>query len=123
MAPDSRLAPEVRTLIRQLDGVIAELAAGREPSPAEISAAGDVHTTDPVTATPVLAPAPPAATPSLIAAPATPESPPPGHSHARWWIWGGVAAAAIAGGIAAGVAMSSPGTTTIHTGTLGTLSR
>jgi hypothetical protein len=129
VAPDSRLVPEVQTLIRQLDGVIAELAAGQEPSPAEITAEGDdVHTTELVATTPVLAPAPPpappVATPSLIAAPAAPESPPPPrHSHARWWIWGGVAAAAIAGGIAAAVVMSSPGSTTIHTGSLGTLSR
>ena len=127
VAPDSRLVPEVQTLIRQLDAVIAELAAGQEPSAAEITAGGDVHTSELVTTAPVLAPAPPLASPAappLLAAPATPESPPPPKpSHARWWIWGGVAAAALAGGVIAGVALSSPGTTTIHTGTLGTLSR
>jgi hypothetical protein len=127
VAPDSRLVPEVQALIVELDAAIAELAAGQQPSEAEAAAGPEVHTTE-LVPPPVLAPAPPPETPPLIAAPApaTPEPtppPPPRRSHARWWIWGGIAAAAIAGGIVAGVAMSPPGNTTIHTGTLGTLSR
>jgi hypothetical protein len=128
VAPDSRLVPEVQALIVELDAAIAELAAGQQPSEAEAAAGPEVHTTE-LVAPPVLAPAPPQpeTPPPLVAAPAPaasdPTPPPPRHSHARWWIWGGIAAAAIAGGIVAGVAMSSPGTTTIHTGTLGTLSR
>ncbi|HSY39873.1 MAG TPA: hypothetical protein VLA79_10105 [Polyangia bacterium] len=54
--------------------------------------------------------------------PVAPETPRP-RSHARWWIWGGIAVAAVAGGVVTGIAMSSPGTTTIHAGSLGTLSR
>jgi hypothetical protein len=140
VAPDSRLVPEVKGLIAQLDTVIADLETGKDPSADEAAASGDVHATEvaagsDVHATeaaappPVLAPAPPAETPALIATPATtpaePAEPvePHSHSHARWWIWGGIAAAAIAGGIVAGAMMSSPGTMTIHTGTLGTISR
>jgi hypothetical protein len=125
VAPDSRLVPEVQALIRQLDAVIAELAAGQNPSPAEVTAGPDVHTTELVTP-PSLAPAaPPPSTAALIGAPGTaPDLAPAARpSRARWWIWGGVAAAAVAGGIVAAVAMSSPGNTTIHAGSLGTLSR
>jgi hypothetical protein len=128
VAPDSRLVPEVKTLIQQLDNVMAELAAGQDPSPAEVAADDDVHATE-MAAPPALAPAPPppppAPAPVLIAAPEAPQpDAPPRHSHARWWIWGGIAAAAIAGGIVASLAMSSsPETTTIHAGSLGTLSR
>jgi len=136
VAPDSRLVPEVRGLIQQLDAVIADLESGKDPSADEAAASGDVHATEVAAgsdahqaepAPPTVltaAPPPPSAAPSLIAAPETqPAAAPAGRSHARWWIWGGIAAAAIAGGIVAGVALSSPGSMTIHTGTLGTISR
>jgi hypothetical protein len=136
VAPDSRLVPEVKGLIAQLDAVIADLETGKDPSADEAAASGDVHATEvaaggdvpaaEVAPPPVLTPAPPPETPVLVAAPAPAADAPaaPAHrSHARWWIWGGIAAAAIAGGIVAGVAMSSPGTMTIHAGTLGTISR
>jgi len=132
VAPDSRLVPEVKGLIQQLDAVIADLESGKDPSADEAAAGGDVHATEVAAGgdvrepgaapPPVLAPAPPpSAAPSLVAAPETPA--PAQRSHARWWIWGGIAAAAIAGGVVAGVMMSSPGSMTIHTGTLGTISR
>jgi tetratricopeptide (TPR) repeat protein len=130
VAPDSRLVPEVQTLIRQLDDVIAEMPAGRDAPAAEVATQDDVHASDPVApaAPPALAATPPpppaAAAPVLIAAPTAPEpAAAPRRSRARWWIWGGIAAAAIAGGIVAGLALSSPETTTIHAGTLGTISR
>ena len=126
VAPDSRLVPEVETLIEQLDTLIAELASGGAgESAAEVGVEGtDVHATDPSAPPLSLAPAAPAATPALIAAPApvAAEAPRP-RSHARWWLWGGIAVAAIAGGVVTGVALSSPATTTIHMGSLGTLSR
>jgi len=133
VAPDSRLVPEVKALIQQLDVVIADLEAGKDPSADEAAAGGDVHATeagDDVHATeiapaPLLAPAPPPpVTPALLDAPASERPAPPAPpSHARWWLWGGLAAAAVAGGIVAALALSSPETTTIRAGTLGTLSR
>jgi tetratricopeptide (TPR) repeat protein len=133
VAPDSRLVPEVQTLIKELDTLIADLAAG---GPAETAAtagndSADVHATDPSAPPLSLAPVAPAeppavvvATPALVATPtAVATERPPARSHARWWIWGGIAAAALAGGVVTGIALSSPGTTTIRAGTLGTLSR
>jgi tetratricopeptide (TPR) repeat protein len=127
VAPDSRLVPEVRALIGQLDAVIADLAAGGNGAgAADVGSGDDVHTSE-LAAAPMLSPAAPEATTPLIAAtpPAEPREPaePARHSRTRWWIWGGVAAAAIAGGIVAGLALSSPETTTIHAGSLGTLRR
>ena len=129
VAPDSRLVPEVETLIKQLDTLIADLAAGGPgETAAQIGASADVHATDPAAPPLSLAPAPPTEgstdAPALVVAPGpvAAETPRP-RSHARWWIWGGIAVAAVVGGVATGIALSSPGTTTIRAGSLGTLSR
>ena len=49
VAPDSRLVPEVETLVKQLDTLIANLAAGGSgEAAAEVGGGGaDVHATDP----------------------------------------------------------------------------
>jgi tetratricopeptide (TPR) repeat protein len=135
VAPDSRLVPEVETLIKQLDTLIADLASGGSGETAAQlggnSGAGgdgaggaDPHATDPAAPPLSLALAAPTETPALVATPVpvAPEASRP-RSHARWWIWGGIAVAAVAGGVVTGIALSSPGTTTIHAGSLGTLSR
>jgi len=132
VAPDSRLVPEVQTLIKELDTLIADLSSGGPGETAGVvgTDSPDVHASDPSAPALSLAPTPPeeppavVAAPVLVAAPApvSPETPPP-RSRARWWLWGGIAVAAIAGGVVTGFALSSPGTTTIRAGTLGTLSR
>jgi hypothetical protein len=137
VAPDSRLVPEVETLIRQLDMLIADLASGGSgKTAAQLGAGADVHATDPSAPPLSLAPAAPtegstegsmeASTeaPALVTAPVpvAPETP-RSRWHTRWWIWGGIAVAAVVGGVATGIALSSPGTTTIRAGSLGTLSR
>jgi hypothetical protein len=128
VAPDSRLVPEVETLIKELDDLIADLAAGGsgETAPQIGGDGADVHATDPSVQPLSLSLAPAAPTPAtvLIAAPAAEASgPAPRRSRARWWIWGGIAVAAVAGGVATAIALASPGTTTVRAGTLGTLSR
>jgi tetratricopeptide (TPR) repeat protein len=136
VAPDSRLVPEVQTLIKELDTLIADLGAGGsgESAGAIDSDGADVHASDPsappaappLSLVPAPPPEPPAAVsaPVLVAAPAPVAAEPPRpRSHARWWLWGGIAAAAVAGGVVTGLALSAPGTTTIRAGSLGTLSR
>jgi hypothetical protein len=129
VAPDSRLVPEVQALIKELDGLIADLAAGGSEQAAAQAQVGedDVHATDPAAPPPpALAPAaPPLVAAPLVAVPAADlaDAPPPRRSHARWWIWGGIAVAAVAGGVATALALSSPGTNTVRAGSLGTLSR
>ena len=130
VAPDSRLVPEVETLIKQLDTLIADLALGRLGRDA--AGRGRRRRRRRARHRPrrrrlcrwrPRAPAP-TETPALVAAPVplATEAPRP-RSHARWWLWGGIAVAAVAGGVATGIALSSPGTTTIRAGSLGTLSR
>jgi len=129
VAPDSRLVPEVETLIKQLDDLIADLPAGGSGDAPAAAAGGeaaepDVHATDPSPQPLSLdAPAPAAAAPLLAAPAPDADAPSPKRSHTRWWIWGGVAVAAIAGGVVTALAVSSPGTTTVRAGSLGTLSR
>jgi tetratricopeptide (TPR) repeat protein len=126
VAPDSRLVPEVETLVKQLDDLIADLAAGGSgQTVAAVGGGGtDVHATDPAAAPLSLAASAPVAETSLVATPAPDASDAsPERPHTRWWLWGAVAVAAIAGGVATGIALSSPGTTTIRAGSLGTLSR
>ena len=61
------------------------------------------------------------ATLTLTAAPA--DAPAPARPFwKRWWFWGAVGAAVAAGTVTA-FTLSSPGATTIHDGTLGTLRR
>jgi tetratricopeptide (TPR) repeat protein len=126
VAPDSRLVPEVQTLIKELDTLIADLAPGGSGATAgEVEGDGaDVHATDPSAPPLALAPVAPTEVQALVAAPVavTTETPRP-RSYARWWLWGGIAVAAVAGGVVTGLALSSTGTTTIRAGTLGTLSR
>ena len=133
VAPDSRLVPEVEELIKQLDDLIADLDAGgsgdKTAQLGQLGSDGDVHTSDLDAPAPAALAAPepaPATAPVLIATPVTQPAdnpPPPKASHTRWWLWGGIAVAAVAGGVATAFALSSPSTTTVRAGTLGTLSR
>ena len=125
VAPDSRLVPEVQDLIKRLDDVIADLEAGKTSSEREAAASGDVDAAE-LAPPPVLPAAAATEKAPLVAAPRADETPAPApaaHSRTRWWLWGGIAAAAIAGGVVAGLALSSPENTTIRSGSLGTLSR
>jgi hypothetical protein len=127
VAPDSRLVPEVEKLVHQLDSLIADLASGGDGAAAQIGAGtnADVHASDPNAPPPLAlaAPGPSTNDAALVASPAPISASATPRSHARWWIWGGVAAAAVAAGLIAGLALASPGTTTVHSGTLGTFSR
>jgi len=128
VAPDSRLVPEVEKLIHQLDGLIADLASGGDGAAAAQIGTGtgtDVHASDPNAPPPLAlaAPGPSTSDAALIAFPAPVSAAATPRSHTRWWIWGGVAAAAVAAGVIAGLALASSGTTTVHSGTLGTFSR
>lgn len=118
VAPDSPYVPEVKSLIAELDNLL-EGATGTEPPP-QTDQVNDVPgaATSPSAAR-VLTPVPPSAN-ALVTVPA---SAPPPASHRRWWLWGGVAGAVVVGTVAAILLLRSPGTTTIHDGSLGTLRR
>jgi tetratricopeptide (TPR) repeat protein len=115
VAPDSPLLPQVRSMIAEIDGLLANLEAGKPAEPEE-------------QAKPAPPPEPPPAAeketpaPVLVARPETeqtPEQPPP---RRRWWLWGAIGAVVVGGAVTA-VVLTTGGTTTIHDGSLATLRR
>lgn len=148
VAPDSPHVPEVRTLIAELDKLIADLEeekghgpGGVATAPAALNVSATPNVAAPPTvsgasasgatstglreSTPSLTPSAPPTAPSTLLAPATPQSSPErgaAPSQTRWWLWGLVGAAVVAGGTAAAFALA-PSTTTVHDGSLGALRR
>lgn len=118
VAPDSPLVPQVRGMISEIDGLLANLDAGKQaaepedeakPPPAEPPASTLVEKETPG--------------PVLIAkAPDTENAPEQAAPRHRWWLWG-VIGAVVVGGAVTAIALSTGGTTTIHDGSLATLRR
>jgi tetratricopeptide (TPR) repeat protein len=119
VAPDSPHVTEVQGLIAELDKLIADLDA-QPAAPAEKATAPPDAPAVAVLDAP--APRPEPAAPSLLASPPPPEAAPP-PPRRRWWLWALAGAAVVGAGAAVAVLASSPGTTTIHEGTLATLRR
>jgi tetratricopeptide (TPR) repeat protein len=113
VAPDSPLGPEVKRLIADLDQMLADEQAANEGSEKATTEASLVPSAPPPAA---LAPT---AAVTLTAQPTTtPDRP----LWKRWWVWG-IVGAAVAAGTVTAFALSSPGATTIHDGSIGTLRR
>jgi hypothetical protein len=128
VAPDSPLVPQVRSMIAEIDGLLAELDKNK-PAPADPpKGADEPKATDEApaatTSQPAAAQTTTAATqetaPLLVATPA-PEQPEK-QARRRWWLWGAIGAVVVGGAVTA-VVLSTGGTTTIHDGSLGTLRR
>jgi hypothetical protein len=60
-----------------------------------------------------------AASNPLVTSTATPV--PVAETGTRWWLWGTIGAVVVAGTVTAVLLLRSPGTTTLHDGSLGTL--
>jgi hypothetical protein len=147
VAPDSPLVPEVKTQIAELDRDLETAkTAPPPPPPATEPPAVAVALGTPSPAAARAGSAPSASNEVLSlgdgqeagdrspngaagtdltlrtapAAPATVDEERAGH---RWWLWGTLAAVVVGGTVTAIVLASSPGTETIHDGTLGTLRR
>jgi tetratricopeptide (TPR) repeat protein len=118
VAPDSPLVPEVKSLIAELDKLIADLGEGETAT--EDASESPPPKPDLAAPPPALEDAPDApAAAAIVAVPAQPPATPPS-SHRRWWLWGAIGAAVVGGTVAA-FALSSAPSTTIHDGSLGTL--
>jgi tetratricopeptide (TPR) repeat protein len=118
VAPDSPLVPEVKSLIAELDKLIADLGEGDSPSDQASAPEDEAESSPPA----VPAIAAPSSAPAVVMVGAAPAPAPRTGSHRRWWLWS-LIGAAVVGGTVAAFALSSPGTTTIHDGSLGTLRR
>lgn len=119
VAPDSPLVPQVRSMIAEIDGLLANLEQSKPTAPAEDDAKPDEPAPPPApTPAPALAAAP---APVLIASTPAP-APPPEPPRRRWWLWGALGAVVVGGAVTA-VVLSTGGSTTIHDGSLATLRR
>jgi hypothetical protein len=123
VAPDSPYVPEVKTLVAELDKLLdapaapspkppAPPEAAEEPSPVAgaIPEPGDAPRTEAV------------ASSNLVSVPAD-SGPPRAVTTTRWWLWGTIAGAVVAGAVLGVVLLRSPETTTLHDGSIGTLRR
>jgi tetratricopeptide (TPR) repeat protein len=116
VAPDSPLLPQVRSVIAEIDGLLAKPDAD---APASESATEAKPEPGAAAAAPGATPETPA--PVLIGRAAEPEGAPPAPGR-RWWLWGALGAAVV-GGVVTAIVLSSGGTTTVHDGSLATLRR
>lgn len=116
VAPDSPLVPQVRSMIAEIDGLLAN---------SEASKPADEPTRDDDKAEPVAPPAPkvgPTATAPILIETAPAPAPKPERSSHRWWLWTAIGAVVV-GGAATAYVVTRGGTTTIHDGSLATLRR
>jgi hypothetical protein len=136
VAPDSPLVPEVRSLIRELDKLLAGAPAGPSDAPSRgsghsqaLGGAALARSTSVRGGGVARAggPAPPAGV-QLVSPLSSPSSSSPdtgeprASSPSRWWFWGSLAAVTLAGTVAI-IALGPGGANTVHDGTLGTLRR
>jgi len=111
VAPDSPLLPQVRSMIAEIDGLLAK------PEPDKPAASDADQNAKPES---TLTAAAPAETPALVAKASDPAPEPA--PRRRWWLWG-VIGAVVVGGAVTAIVLSTGGTTTIHDGSLATLRR
>jgi len=126
VAPDSPLVPQVRSMIAEIDNLLAN---GEGSKPADQATTQEEKPEKPERPEPAAAPAPkleaePAAPVLIATAPATAAAPEPDapQSSRRWWLWGAIGAVVVGGAVTA-IALTTGGTTTIHDGSIGTLRR
>lgn len=124
VAPDSPYVDEVKALIAELDRVIDASDTAAAPSGTAADESGAASLSPP----PVHAQALPSGGPADELAQAnlvtTPDIPPaPARTGRRWWLWGSIGAAVVAGALVTAYLVRSPETTTLHEGSLGTLRR
>jgi tetratricopeptide (TPR) repeat protein len=125
VAPDSPYVEEVKTVIAELDRVIeaTETDTAAAPSETGTSETGAASLSPP----PIRDEALPGKTPDekaeadLVTPPQLP--PAPARTGTRWWLWGSIVAAVVAGAIVTAYLVRSPENTTLHEGSLGTLRR
>jgi len=127
VAPDSPLVPQVNTLIAELEKLQADLVDTKAPAPEPADT-----TPPPPAAAAALAPAPPPAVVEpgqAVTAPGAdlradtgPRPNEPARA-TRWWLWCAIGAVAIGGAATTFMLLRSPGTTTVHDGSLGALRR
>jgi tetratricopeptide (TPR) repeat protein len=124
VAPDSPLVPQVKSMMAEIDGLLASSDKNKPASEDDAKPEPAATATAPA-APPAPKPEAETAAPVLVA-PArqvgdAPASAPEKKSH-RWWLWAALGAVVVGGAVTA-YALTSGGTTTIHDGSIDTLRR
>jgi tetratricopeptide (TPR) repeat protein len=112
VAPDSRYVPDVKKLIEELQTLVQDAEKASASAEAEQENAPE--------------PEAPSAVPEGASRTDLVSAPPPPvlkESKTRWWLWGAVAATVVVGVTLGAFALKDPGTTTVSSGSLGTLRR
>jgi tetratricopeptide (TPR) repeat protein len=130
VAPDSPLVPEVRSLIRELDKLLAGAPAGPAGAPSRGSGhpvalalgGGAELGGGAVRADGSTPPGVQLVSPLSSSSSSRDTGEPRASSPSRWWFWGSLAAVTLAGTVAI-IALGPGGANTVHDGTLGTLRR
>ena len=113
VAPDSPLLPQVRSMIAEIDGLLAKPEDDKPPAAEADDNAKPAST---------LTVAAPAETPAPVLVAKASDPAPEAAPRRRWWLWGAIGAVVVGGAVTA-VVLSTGGTTTIHDGSLATLRR
>lgn len=117
VAPDSPYVPEVKALVAEIEKSLESeqgaAAAGtkEEIAPPPLPVAAPVPDTEPSVV----------AQPAALVVQPVDDSPP--RAETRWWLWGTVGAAVVAGVVTAVLLSRTPDNTIIHDGSIGTLRR
>jgi tetratricopeptide (TPR) repeat protein len=122
VAPDSPYVPEVQSLVAELDKLLDSPSSSPPTAPPEERAAEPASPTSNVPEPKSTDPASAATAQNLVTAPAE-NSAPSATPKRRWWLWGTIGVAVVAGTVTAILLLRSPETTTIHDGSIGTLRR
>jgi tetratricopeptide (TPR) repeat protein len=115
VAPDSQYVPDVKKLIDELRALVEDAERASASNPEGVGVGESAPSLEPPAAVPNEA-----SRTDLVAAPVLP---PPKESKTRWWLWGAAAATVVVGVTVAVFAFKDPGTTTVSSGSLGTLRR
>ena len=116
VAPDSRYVPDVEKLVEELQTLV------QDAEKSSANASGGPETGQENALEPEALSGLPRETSrtDLVSAPT---AAPPKESKTRWWLWGTAAATVVVGVTLAAFALKDPGTTTVSSGSLGTLRR
>jgi tetratricopeptide (TPR) repeat protein len=116
VAPDSRYVPDVKNLIEELQTLVQDA----ENASASASGRAQGQEEDPLEPVPYSAVPRETSRTDLVSAPTAAL---PKESKTRWWLWGTAAATVVVGVTLAAFVLKDPGTTTVSSGSLGTLRR
>ena len=116
VAPDSRYVPDVEKLVEELQTLVQDAAkSSAKASGSAETAQGNALEPEALSGVPQEM-----SRTDLVSVPSTPA---PKEAKTRWWLWGAAGSTVVIGVALTAFALKDPGTTTVSSGSLGTLRR